>query len=168
MLLQLLIDRTGWVANFAFCWLQNTKLWPTMMHFYCKWCCFICNNLVQLIHILGISSAKEGKKHQCMSCKTSKDLNGVSAFVLVYMSYSSLTIVLFFLFVLADLMVSLDVCLRSSVVQLWRSWPSETAGCLLEPRASRTRAPSSRYEPTPVLHLCATFVNSFTSWDKLF
>lgn len=96
MLLQLLIDRTGWVANFAFCWLQNTKLWPTMMHFYCKWCCFICNNLVQLIHILGISSAKEGKKHQCMSCKTSKDLNGVSAFVLVYMSYSSLTIVLFF------------------------------------------------------------------------
>lgn len=46
-------------------------------------------------------------------------------------------------------------CLRSWGAQRWRSWPSETAGFLLEPKALRIRVPSSRWVPhvtDPKLH----------------
>lgn len=40
---------------------------------------------------------------------------------------------------------SLGGCLRIWGARPWRSWPSETAGCLSEPKASRIRVPLSRY-----------------------
>lgn len=38
-------------------------------------------------------------------------------------------------------------CSRSSGAQQWRSWPSETAGYLLEPKASRIKVLLSRWVP---------------------
>lgn len=38
-------------------------------------------------------------------------------------------------------------CLRNSEAQWQRSWLSETAGCLLEPKASKIKVLLSRYVP---------------------
>lgn len=38
-------------------------------------------------------------------------------------------------------------CLRNSGAQWQRSWLSETAGCLLEPKASKIKVLLSRYVP---------------------
>lgn len=54
---------------------------------------------------------------------------------------------LFVFFTMSGWMKSLDGFLRSSGAQLWRIWPLETAGCLLEPRVLRIRVPLSRFVP---------------------
>lgn len=66
----------------------------------------------------------------------------------------------------------LGSCSRSSGAQQWRSWPSETAGCLLEPKELRIRVLLSRWvlrgtdpKPHTLLSALATDLKKTTTYS---